>query len=147
MLQFKMYYLKPILFIAQKAEKESFLDGDSRENDKAMALAKSLLVKIAIQMKRKIKGLNIIQQFPEEALALDQMQFRAQKVLNLNHKFPPFQHYSQLYLKNYLYFICILSFSGTSSQGGAIGGAFGPARLLGVPKPRSGLGNGKFSFM
>ena len=50
MLQFKMYYLKPILFIAQKAEKESFLDGDSRENDKAMALAKRLLVKIAIQM-------------------------------------------------------------------------------------------------
>merc|ERR1719411_1326175 len=36
---------------------------------------------------------------------------------------------------------------GSSSQGGSIGGPFGPARLLGVPKPRSGLGNGKFSFM
>ena len=83
MLQFKMYYLKLILFIAQKVEKESFLDGDSRENDKAMALAKSLLVKVAIQMKLKIKGLNIIQSFPEEALALNQMQFQAQKVLSL----------------------------------------------------------------
>ena len=83
MLQFKMYYLKLILFIAQKVEKESFLDGDSRENDKAMALAKSLLVKVAIQMKLKIKGLNIIQSFPEEALALNQMQFQAQKVISL----------------------------------------------------------------
>ena len=61
MSQFKMYNLKFIILIAQKAEEESFLDEDSKENDKAMALAKSLLVKIAIQMKRKIKGLNIIQ--------------------------------------------------------------------------------------
>ena len=81
-----MYNLKFIILIAQKAEKESFLNEDSRENDKVMALAKSLLVKVAIQMKLKIKGLNIIQSFPEEALALNQMQFRAQKVLCLNHK-------------------------------------------------------------
>lgn len=91
MLQFKMYYLKVILFIAQKAAKESLLDEDSRENDKVMALEKSLLVKVAIQMKLKIKGLNIIQSFPEEKLALNQMQFRVQKVLSLNHQFPPFQ--------------------------------------------------------
>ena len=105
MLQFKIYCLKFILLIAQKAEKESFLDGDSRENDKAMDPAKSLLVKVAIQMKQKVKGLNIIQSFPEEALAQNQMHFRAQKVLTLNHKFPPFQQ-SQVYLKNHLNFIC-----------------------------------------
>ena len=144
MLQFKIYCLKFILLIAQKAEKESFLDGDSRENDKAMDPAKSLLVKVAIQMKQKVKGLNIIQSFPEEALAQNQMHFRAQKVLTLNHKFPPFQQFiSKITEISYVFFLLL----GTSSQGGSIGGAFGPARLLGVPKPRSGLGNGKFSFM
>merc|ERR1712224_1096704 len=66
----------------QKAEKESFLDGDSRENDKAMALLKSLLVKVAIQRKQKVEGLNIIQSFPEEALVQNQVQFRAQKALH-----------------------------------------------------------------
>ena len=115
MLQFKMYCLKFIFLIAQKAEKESFLDGDSREKDKAMALLKSLLVKVAIQMKQKVEGLNIIQSFPEEALVQNQMQFRAQKVVSLNHKFPPFQQflsdgesfYSKVYFKIHLYFICI----------------------------------------
>ena len=37
--------------------------------------------------------------------------------------------------------------TGGLSQGGNVNGTFGPGRLLGVPKPRAGLSNGKFSFM
>ena len=35
----------------------------------------------------------------------------------------------------------------TSSRGGAVNGAFGPSRLLGAPKPRTGISGGKFAFM
>ena len=44
------------------------------------------------------------------------------------------------------YFMIIFKIGGLS-QGGNVSGTFGPGRLLGVPKPRAGLSNGKFSFM
>ena len=37
--------------------------------------------------------------------------------------------------------------SATSSRGGATSGAFGPSRLMEIPKGRSGIRQGKFGFM
>ena len=116
-----------------------------KELGKAMGLAKSTPGKVAPARTLKIMDHSTTQLFQEEIVVKDPNQLLAQKVISIIRRYgtnvPPKITTSF----NRILFCHI--FAGMSSQGASVSGTFGPGRLLGAPKPRAGLGTGKFSFM